>query len=137
MRPVWFVVVLVASACACSRQRAFVNYSAPDPTGCFVQVYEKPEFAGAREFLNGPHKYATLGNLPGGVSWRNRIRSLRVGPAITTVTLWTDEVFSGSAVRLGPDRPVPRLHDAFAGQVESLEIACSPQPMRSALTMLQ
>jgi hypothetical protein len=135
MRPVWLVVVLLAPACASSR--AFVSYSAPDPTGCFVQVYEKPEFAGAREFLNGPHKYATLGNLPGNVSWRNRIRSLRVGPAITTVTLWTDEVFNGSAVRLGPDRAVPRLHEAFAAQVESLEIACAPQPLRSALTVAE
>jgi hypothetical protein len=32
----------------------------PDPGGCYVLVYDQPEFMGAREFINGPAKYSTL-----------------------------------------------------------------------------
>ena len=35
----------------------------PDPGGCYVLVYEEPNFMGPREFINGPGKYATLGEL--------------------------------------------------------------------------
>lgn len=123
------LVALLATGCGSARESVLATRTAPDPTGCYVQIYSEPDYKGAREFVNGPRKYATLSNMPGRVSWRNRIKSLRVGPAITQVVLWTDEVFTGARWRLEGDRSIPRLNAPMSGAVESLEIDCSPQPL--------
>ena len=37
----------------------------PNPTGCYLQVWDQPESAGNAEFINGPVKHIHLNNLPG------------------------------------------------------------------------
>jgi len=95
----------------------------PDPGGCFAQVWDAPGYRGAVDFLNGPVRLFNLERLPGGRSWRNRIRSVRVGK-IARVTVWTDEQFTGRKWQLTNDA-YERLPDTFDRQVESLEISCS------------
>ncbi|HEY6362649.1 MAG TPA: hypothetical protein VIX63_16170 [Vicinamibacterales bacterium] len=94
----------------------------PHPGGCYVLVYEQPQFMGAREYINGPGKFATLADLPFRANWRRRIRSAQAGPA-ASVTLWGDESFRGASRRLVADARHAAL-DALSGQVESLEIEC-------------
>ena len=72
----------------------------PHPGGCYVLVYEQARFMGAREYINGPGKYATLADLPFRANWRRRIRSAQVGPA-ASVTLWEDEQLSGNVAHTG------------------------------------
>ena len=99
----------------------------PDPGGCYVLVYEQPEFVGAREFINGPAKYSTLTALPFRANWRRRIRSARVGLA-ATVTAWVQEAFQGASMMLRADSSYPRLSNTFSGRVESMEVACLSSP---------
>ena len=95
----------------------------PEPGGCYVLVYDQPEFMGSREFINGPAKYATLTALPFRANWRRRIRSARVGLA-ANVTAWVRDAFQGASMMLRADSSYPRLSSTFSGQVESLEVAC-------------
>jgi hypothetical protein len=95
----------------------------PDPGGCYVLVYERPEFLGAHEFLNGPRKYSTLSYLPFGANWRQRIRSAEIGPQ-ASVTMWVDEGFHGASQTFGAGTKHAELSDALSGQVESIDVGC-------------
>ena len=95
----------------------------PDPGGCYAQVWDEPGYRGTVDFLNGPVRLFNLERLPGGRSWRNRIRSVRVGKT-ARVTVWTDEQFTGRQWQLVMDA-YERLPDTFDRQVESLEISCT------------
>ena len=101
----------------------------PDPGGCYVEVYDQPEFMGAREFINGPARHATLNVLPFRADWRHRIRSARVGPD-ATVTAWVDEGFQGAFVTWNAESSYPLLSPAFSGEVESLDVTCAPARAR-------
>ena len=94
----------------------------PDPGGCYVVVYERSEFMGPREYINGPRQYATLRDLPFRANWRRRIRSVQVGP-MASVTMWGRERFEGVARRF-PSNTRQTTLDALSGQVESLDVQC-------------
>jgi hypothetical protein len=113
---------MLSSACI-GRRSPIAHSSAPDPSGCFVEVFAQEEMKGPRDFINGPAKYWKLDELPFGADWHNRIRSLRVGPAATLI-LWTRQGFEGESIRLGPDRNHPRLLEDFRSKIASLAIGC-------------
>ena len=94
----------------------------PDPGGCYVVVYEQPEFMGTREYINGPRQYATLRDLPFRANWRRRIRSVHVGPT-ASLTMWGREGFEGVPRRL-PSSSKQTTLDALNGQVESIDVQC-------------
>jgi len=104
----------------------------PDPTGCYIMVFDGPDFTGTREFINGPRRYPTLTRMPFGANWSQRIRSIQVGLR-ASVTLWADTTFRGSAqvLRRGSKQPMV-LSDDLAEGVESLAITCfdvaTPEP---------
>jgi hypothetical protein len=124
-------ICLAVTVCA-PRVGTLGSPSMPDPGGCYVLVYDQPEFMGAREFINGPAKYSTLSALPFRINWRHRIRSARVGLA-ATVTAWVDENFQGASMTLRAESSYPRLSDAFSGQLESLDVACARSSQNSSL----
>jgi hypothetical protein len=96
----------------------------PDPGGCYLLVYDRAQFMGSRQFINGPRKYATLADLPSRADWRHRIRSAEIGPR-ASVTLWADAVFQGTSQTFGPGTKHPLLPDALSGRVESMDVACA------------
>jgi hypothetical protein len=122
------LLILIATLSpACAGRSPIAHLSAPNPTGCFVEVFENENFAGPRDFINGPAKHWQLKNLPFHANWHERIRSVRVGPA-ATVLLWAKEGFEGDPLKFGPDRNHPRLPGEFSGKIASLEIGCSRAP---------
>ena len=128
--PAWrfaFVaIVSVAVVAACTRRNdgsEFRSATMPDPGGCYALVSDGEQFAGAREFINGPRNYASLEDLPFHASWRRRIRSVEVGPA-ASVTMWTDEGWRGASETLSAGSREPVLSKALSGRVQSLEIGC-------------
>ena len=119
------VVILVGLLPACHVRRSSISHrTAPNPTGCFIEVFAKEGFEGPRDFINGPAKHWKLDELPFDANWHRRIRSLRVGPS-ATVTVWTREGFEGESLRFGPDRNHPRMIEEFSGKVASLQIGCN------------
>ena len=107
------VITFVIALCGCAGGRAvepFRSATMPDPGGCYVIVYEQPQFGGAREFINGPVKYATLKNLPFRANWRRRIRSVQVGPT-ASVTIWEGEGSKGASQTLSSDSRHPELSE--------------------------
>ncbi len=121
---------IALTACEASRQ-PFAGMTMPSPDGCFVQVWDGPNFSGASDFINGPRVYPSLRDVPGGRRWDNRIRSVKVGPG-GTVVVWTDEKLQGMSMRLLTDSDYPRLSEALDAQVESMEIECATAGPRAA-----
>ena len=115
--------VLVLSANCAARPGRFPGMTMPSQDGCFVHVWDGPQFAGTPDFINGPGDYATLRDLPGGRLWNDRIRSATTGP-VATVTLWTDENFQGGRMILMPDTEYGWLPESIIGQTESMNITC-------------
>ena len=98
----------------------------PSPDGCFVQVWNRPGFAGNSDFINGPRQYPHLRDLPGQRSWRDRIGSLRLGPGVSAVA-WSQEQFAGPNAVLTTDSLKRGAFAALPVKVQSLEIRCSSQ----------
>ncbi len=118
------IVTLIASS-GCARPAPSVPLPAPNPNGCYVMVFEQPEFSGSGDVLNGPGKWASLDGLrqTNHDGWRNRIRSLRTGH-IATVTVYTDEGFNGESRRFGPDTSRAQVDASLSARIESLELTC-------------
>ena len=116
------VAILALAGCGARRSR-IAHLTAPDPYGCYIEVFDDQHFRGERDFINGPVKHARLTERVLAASWRHRIRSLKVGPA-ATMTAWAAEGFEGVSLRLGPDRHHPRLTETFSGKIASLQIDC-------------
>jgi hypothetical protein len=98
----------------------------PDPAGCYAIVYERPDFQGAGDVLNGPARWPSLDQMTSTnqPDWRHRIRSLRVGLA-ATVTGYTRPAFTGESQRFDPESSHPQLAPNVSGRIESLELTCS------------
>jgi hypothetical protein len=103
----------------------------PSPDGCYVQVWDEHQFAGRSDFVNGPRRYDHLRDLPGGVSWKNRIRSVTLGPNATLVA-WTGERFEGDYLLMTSDARDRGRYPAVSVSLQSLEIRCS-RPASSLL----
>jgi hypothetical protein len=122
------LILLVIPTLCCAASSVRAGLPAPNPNGCFVFVYDRPNYEGARDVLNGPGRWQTLDGLAqtSEQSWRNRIRSLRVGNA-ATLTVYSDGSFTGASERFGPETNHPILEPAFSGRIESLELTCQSQ----------
>jgi len=122
---VFLVVAALISVIGCAHEAPLqVAATAPNPSGCYVQVFEMNRFAGAFDYLNGPASYATLTTLPNGARWSKRIRSVRLGP-IASAVAWRDTDFKGRSMQMASDRTYPVLAPGFDGEIQSLAIACS------------
>lgn len=95
----------------------------PNPEGCFVQVWDGPQFTGVTDYINGPQAYSTLRDLPGARVWRNRIRSLKTGVRVRAI-VYGEEHFTGPSQRLQSDTEYPMLSVALSGRIASINIDC-------------
>ncbi len=128
-RHVLLLAVLVTGCGARSSVLSIVTL--PDPAGCYVLVFDAPNFVGERDFINGPAAYPSLSRLPNGASWHRRIRSLRMGPS-ANMKAWAHEGYQGIPAAFGYDKSYPRLTPTFSGQIESAEISCVTAPTNGA-----
>ena len=97
---------------------------APNPNGCYVFVYDQTDWRGDRAVLNGPAKWWSVERLRlDDKDWRNRIRSIEVGPT-ATVTLYTELNQRGASRQFGPASKPARFDDTLSGGVESIDLAC-------------
>ena len=118
-------MALVISGCASTPPQIGLGLPAPNPNGCYAFVYDRPDWQGARAVLNGPDKWSNLERVHlDNVDWRNRIRSIDVGPA-ATVTVYTDLRFMGRSRRLAPKSKLARLDGEINAQIESLDLTCA------------
>jgi hypothetical protein len=61
--------------------------------------------------------------MPGRRDWRNRIRSLKVASS-ASVTVWSEENFSGSALRAARNAALPELPDSLTARIQSIVVEC-------------
>jgi hypothetical protein len=127
VRPFVYFNLLLVTACAPSLGPAPLR--APNPNGCYAIIYERPDFSGAADMLNGPVRLATLERMPqtNYPDWESRIRSLRVGRA-ATLTVYTESGFRGSNRQFTSDSELPRLDESVSGQIKSLQLVCVARP---------
>ena len=121
----WLAVlpVLALTGCAASSSSLVHGMTAPNPSGCYIQVFDAERLRGTKDFINGPMGYGTLSHLPNGADWTRRNRSVEVGPA-ATATIWTGPNRSGRSMVLRLDRPYFRLPADFSGKVQSMDLRC-------------
>jgi len=119
------VVMVPAMACRTAGTFDARNQStrAPDPSGCYVRVFDAPDYRGAYEYINGPAKFDRLTSVPGGASWYKRIRSARLGPT-ANVAMFTGERFAGQRLILS-EAAYPSLPSGFDRSIASMEIRCA------------
>jgi hypothetical protein len=129
LRIAW-LVVFAGLLVNCGGSRPQRGWTMPSPDGCYVQVWDRPGFNGISEFINGPRRYEHLRDLPGRLSWKGKIRSLRLGPAAAGIA-WTSERFEGSNLVLVTDSRQPDRFADLSMNVESLDVRCN-----SAATLL-
>ena len=110
------------AGCAARVPRQF-GTAMPSPEGCFVQVWDAPQFGGIFDYINGPRQYANLRDMPGGRLWNNRIRSMKVGPAAKAV-IYANERFGGANLELRRDQAYNVLPLPLSGTVASMTIDC-------------
>ena len=112
------------AACSARSSSMYSFRTAPNPNGCYAQVFPEEQFRGAGDYVNGPGRYASLSDLKADGRWRSGVRSVRTGPA-TTVTLWSEQSYRGGFVRLGPDQANARILNALNSAAASLQISCN------------
>lgn len=134
MKPFWMVLwgCLGCTTAACASHPSPVSLrttgmTMPNPTGCYVKVFDREQFQGVAEFINGPHRYATLDTLPNEAKWNNRVRSVQVGPG-AAVTVWADEKYEGASIHLIANRKYGALIDSLAGKIKSMDVSCTSAP---------
>jgi hypothetical protein len=123
------IAALAATALgSCAKQQPVlegIGGPAPNPNGCYVFVYDETDWRGERAVLNGPTKWGTVERLRlDDKDWRNRIRSLEVGPT-ATVTLYTELNYKGAAQQFGPASKPARFDGRLGAGVESLDVTCA------------
>ncbi len=130
----WMAVlgVIALTGCATTSSSLVRGMTAPNPSGCYIQVFDGAGLRGVADFINGPMRYSTLANLPNGADWNGRIRSVEVGPA-ATATIWTGPNRSGKSMDLHLDRPYPILPADFSGKVRSMDLRCEASRLASGL----
>jgi hypothetical protein len=118
-----FVSCLITLACGSPPLR--VAMRAPNPSGCYVMLFEGTKFGANSDVLNGPGQWASLDGLTetNHTTWANRIRSVRVGGA-ARVTAFTGARFQGQSETYLPETDVPALDQALSANIESLSIQC-------------
>jgi hypothetical protein len=121
------MALLGITGCAHEPRRVGLGVPAPNPNGCYVFVYDRRDWQGAGVVLNGPARWPNLEGLRANQeNWRNRIRSVDVGPA-ATVTVYTDAAFTGVSRRFAPSSKQARLDSDLSARIESLDLACPAQ----------
>ena len=121
---------IALTACATTSSSLVRGMTAPNPTGCYIQVFDGERLRGIADFINGPMRYTTLSNLPNGADWSGRIRSIEVGP-LATATIWTGPNRSGKSMDLHLDRLYPVLPAEFTGKVRSIDLRCEDSRVAS------
>ena len=96
----------------------------PSPEGCYVRVWDQPGFLGTSDFINGPRRYEDLRELPGNRAWRNRIKSLHLGPNAAAI-VFSEEKFRGRNALLIADNGTGRF-PTIPAPIQSLDIRCLP-----------
>jgi hypothetical protein len=128
----WMAVLpaIALAGCATASSSLVRGMTAPNPSGCYIQVFDGERLRGVADFINGPMRYSTLSKLPNGADWSGRIRSIEVGPA-ATATIWTGPDRSGKSMDLHLDRPYPTLPEDFSGKVRSMDLRCEESRLAS------
>jgi hypothetical protein len=117
----WFALgLLVIGACGARSNSTQVFRTAPNPNGCYAQLFSDERFRGWGDYVNGPRR---IPDVRADRRWRDGVRSLRTGPA-TTVTFWSEDHYRGSLLRVGSDQHNPQIRDALGEAAASLQISC-------------
>ena len=121
-------IVLLAFFVGCGgRSSEKLAYrTAPNPNGCYVELFAQEQFRGSREFVNGPSQFARFSDLAPGPAQQEGIRSVRTGSA-AIVTVWGESRYRGSLLRLGPNQQNAQLNGAIGGKGVSLQVVCNNQ----------
>ena len=123
-------IMLVASA-TCARRIDNVTRppdtqlvrTMPNPDGCYMQAWDRAQYTGQSDYINGPRTYADLRNMPNQANWEKRIASVRVGPTAVG-TAFTEPKLAGTSFQFGQRAEFATLPDRVNGRIASMQIRC-------------
>jgi hypothetical protein len=122
--PVGLTLTLMTIACGARSSSTYAFRTAPNPNGCYVELFPRDQLKGDGDYVNGPARYPRTSDFRPDGQWRDGVRSVRTGPA-STVTLWSEENYRGALLRVGPSQRNERINDALSAAAASLQISCN------------
>ena len=117
-------LALMTIACGARASSTYAFRTAPNPNGCYAELFPREQFMGDGDYVNGPARYPRTSDLRPDGRWREGVRSVRTGPA-STVTLWSEEGYRGALLRVGPNQHNARISEALSAAAVSLQISCN------------
>ena len=116
------VLLLLVVMLGCAPRHLPVAMRAPNPNGCYVMLFEQPEFKGVGDLLNGPGKWPNLETMnETNYRWTDRLRSLRIVPT-EIVKLYANPV-SRPVAEFRRRSRLCELKPGISASVQSLTIA--------------
>lgn len=109
------------AACGARSNSTQVFRTAPNPNGCYAQLFSGEQFTGTGDYVNGPWR---IPDVRADQRWKDGVRSLRTG-ARTTVTMWSDGNYRGSLLRVASSQQDSSVSTALGGVAASLQISCN------------
>jgi hypothetical protein len=117
-------LTLLTIACGARSSSSYAFRTAPNPNGCYAELFPREQLKGDGDYVNGPARYPRTSDLRPDGRWRDGVRSVRTGPA-STVTLWSEESYRGALLRVGPNQDNARINEALSAAAVSLQISCN------------
>ncbi|MES2264096.1 MAG: beta/gamma crystallin domain-containing protein [Pseudomonadota bacterium] len=95
-------------------------------SGCWTRVYDRSGYTGDSMTLAGPVALAQLRDVFG-LRWRDRVRSIEVGPK-ATVTVYDNANFRDQVAQFKPGQRFPDLTKrmGFFDNFGSIQLTCAP-----------
>lgn len=112
---------MIVAGCAGRASNSYAFRTAPNPNGCYAELFPQEQFKGDGDYVNGPWR---IPDLRADRRWADGVRSIRTGPG-TTVTFWSEQNYGGSLLRLGPANRNARVTAELGEPPASLQISCN------------
>lgn len=103
---------------------ALMVNSVPTRSGCWAKLYDHKDYLGDSMTLAGPVALTQMRDVFG-LHWRDRVRSIEIGPK-TTVTVYDNANFRDRVAQFTPGQRYPDLSKrmGFFDDFGSLQLAC-------------
>ena len=124
----WIIgLVAIAALASCTTVKKTTVIEPAASSGCWVRLWEDPNFGGATDTIFGPGEFATMKNLPGAMKtdWNDKIDSIEVGPN-ASLMVWQDENFGNHSIIMGPGERRGNLSGTpdMEDEIGSMKITC-------------
>src|SRR5947207_10557654 len=75
--PVGLALTLMTIACGARSSSSYAFRTAPNPNGCYAELFPRDQLKGDGDYVNGPARYSRTSDFRPDGQWRDGVRSVR------------------------------------------------------------